>query len=344
MPVSNIFSLAKRFNLSGLNSPPLAALKENPPLSIIPRPLATGLFIVKNNIPSFIQNKSALRNTLKHLEVYRSGQYLHDHFTHWLSDYAKSEPAPLQSYFSGNLELNAVCQDFIKFCFYKNIFLDKEKTLQSFEQHNRISDDAFKKELATLKKEKINLLGFGLGDGYYEKSIADYLVKQGLAQSVKIYGFDPFAEKMEDIQLLTKEMIVASNKPVFDVIIARWVLHHVDLKDRWLDFINCINASAPDSLVLIVEHGLLQNNRSLPDKKLYQLLNATFDVVANIGIRPHWFTSTMPDIGANFFIHYLEPEDLLHIKNKASIQLTQNIFEVGPNFPNQTICCMRPKL
>jgi hypothetical protein len=296
-------------------------------------------------IPAFIKNKHALRSTLHQLGVYTPSKYLHDHYCHWLSAYAcQAQPTILKNYFIDKAGLNSVCQDFIKFCFNENITLDKEKTLQAFEPHDAVSDSAVKKELAKLEcKNEINLLGFGLGNGYYEKSIAEHLLNQGLAKSVKIYGFDPFGEKTEGVEFLTKEQLIANKMPIFDIVIARWVLHHVALQDRWPDFINCINNAKPGTLVLIVEHGFLQDHFSNEDRKLYYLLNATFDIVANIGIRPHWFTSTAPDIGANFFIHYLQPQDFAAIKNGAAIQLTQNIYDIGPNFPNQTICAMKIK-
>ena len=293
-------------------------------------------------VPSFIKNTNALRNALDRVGVYKPSKYLHDHFTHWLSAYAKQSPTALHGYFADKTGLNPLCKDFIQFCFKHNISLDKDKTLQSFEYHDAISDNAVKKELASFKrKEEVNLLGFGLGNGYYEKSIAQHLLEQKLAKSVKLYGFDPFAEKTEGIEFLTKNQLITNKTPKFDVITARWVLHHVALQDRWADFINSVNCSNPDALVLIVEHGFLQNNVSLFDEKLYYLLNATFDIVANIGIRPHWFTSTAPDIGANFFIHYLQSSDFDAIKNNVTVRVTQDIYEVGPCFPNQTICCMR---
>lgn len=299
-------------------------------------------------IPAFIQNTRALRLALGRLKVYTPSKYLHDHFTHWVSAYAchsasAAKPlTPLHRYFAGQLELNPVCQDFIKFCFSNGIVLDKDKTLQSFAQHNELADNAVKKELIKFKRrDTVNLLGFGLGDGHYENGIAQHMLNQGMAKSVKIYGFDPFAEKGEGIDYLTPAQLTAHDAPLFDVITARWVLHHVSLQNRWTDFISCVNRSKPNTQVLIVEHGFMQSSVSPLHRKLCHFLNATFDVVANVGIRPYWFTSTAPDIGANFFIHYLQPEDFATIKSKVTVQVVQDIYDIGPKFPHQTICSMQ---
>jgi len=214
--------------------------------------------------------------------------------------------------------------------------------LQSFNYHNKLSDISLKQELAKITpKESINILGFGLDEGYYEKSLSQFLIDHGIAKTVNIYGFDPYAQKTPDIEYLIPEQLISDKVPRFDVVVARWVLHHVALQHRWGDLINCINHCNSGARVLIVEHGFLKKQHSLADKKLYYLLNATFDIIANIGLRPRYFTNTAPDLGANFFIRYLEPEDFSAIKNSVSLQITQDIFEVGPGFPNQTICSIR---
>ena len=84
-------------------------------------------------IPAMVQNKELLRAKFHESGVYHlPGGYLHDHFSEWLSTYARQSPPALDAYFSGQAVLNEVCQDFIGFCFKKGIALDKEQTLSSF--------------------------------------------------------------------------------------------------------------------------------------------------------------------------------------------------------------------
>ncbi len=299
--------------------------------------------LLPSRIPKIVQNKDLLRAKLHNSGVYLAGRYLYDHFSEWLSRYAIQSPPALEAYFSGQVVLNEVCQDFIGFCFKKGIVLDKEQTLSSFAHHDALSDAALKRELDGITPAKeLKLLGFGLGDGSYEKSLSEYLIHKRITDSVKMYGFDPYAKQLEGIEYLSPAQL-KGHTPAFDIITARWVLHHVALKNRWTDFIDCINHSKVNTRVLIVEHGFLRKAPSDMDTKLHYLLNATFDVVANIGIRPHWFTDTAPHIGKNFFVHYLTDKDFSEIKRSVHFDLTQDIYEAGPAFPNQTLCSMRVK-
>lgn len=294
--------------------------------------------------PHFFQNKTALTKALQNLDGYIEQNYLHDHFIHWLHAYAMDEASQpvLNQYFSGGCDLTTICQHFIQFCFKHNIQLDAAKTLQSFDYHNELSDSAVKKELLTIQpKESINILGFGLDEGHYESRLAQFLIDHGLTKQVKLFGFDPYALKNPNIQYLSIEQLQSTSIPQFDLITARWVLHHVEMQQRWQHFIDVINHSHLDAMVLVVEHGFLSSASSPLDVRVNDLLNATFDIVANIGLRPRYFTDSAPNIGANFFIHYLTPQDFTRIHDSIKLGATQHRYDVGPGFPNQTIQCWR---
>jgi hypothetical protein len=237
-----------------------------------------------------------------------------------------------------------VCKDFIKFCFEKNIFLCPQKTLQSFSFHNELINSSIQKELQKINpKPNINILGFGLDEGCYEKTLGEFLLANKIAKSVNIYGFDPYALKTPGIKYLTPEEL-GSNDISFDLIIARWVLHHVELRHRWGDLEKCINQCSADAMVLIVEHGFLQKNMPVLEKKSYYLFNALFDIVANIGLRPRYFYHPISGIKNDFFIQYLELKDLESIKKNIKVNCVENIYEVGPSFPNQTLISYKAKI
>ncbi len=90
----------------------------------------------------------------------------------------------------------------------------------------------------------------------------------------------------------------------------------------------------------MVEHGYLSKKFPPEQERLYQFLTATFDIVANIGIRPEIFTSTTPP-GKNFYVDYLSPSDFAHIRQGLRITHSSKIYDVGPGFPNQTICQLK---
>lgn len=72
------------------------------------------------------------------------------------------------------------------------------------------------------------------------------------------------------------------------------------------------------------------------------MLNTLLDIIANIGLRLSYFTQTAPQLGNNFFIHYLEMSDFSSIlKNSSQNICYQTIHDMGPNFPKQTMCCFR---
>ena len=288
------------------------------------------------NIPYFLTNKEAFKSLLHKTNPYTIDNYVHDHFIFWLSAYAANNKECLQAYFNDKHGLEPVCRDFISFCFNQGIDLDPNKTLKAFDYHNQLSDVAVKNELNKIKpKDTMNLLGYGLDEGIYEKHLASYLLSNNIANKVNLYGFDPYATKTTGISYLSSEQLINKDVPLFDLVTARWVLHHVELKNRWSDFINCINQCNPGANILIVEHGYLKNTESL-HKKNSDLLNAAFDIVANFGFRREYMAT-------NFFVQYLEPKDFSDIKNNVKLQTTQDIYDVGPNFPNQTICAMKVK-
>lgn len=294
-----------------------------------------------DSVLCFLRNESLLKSSLIEADSYIKDNYIHSHFVSFLSAYSNANSELLLGYFKGTHSFEEVCRDFIKFCFSKDISLNEKETLHSFAYHNQLSDSAVKSEVSKLTpKSHINLLGFGLDEGTYEKSIAEYIIQNGIAKTVTVYGFDPYANKKADIIYLNKDQLTDINTPKFDLITARWVLHHVVSQDRWDDLIHCVNNCTTDARILIVEHGFLKTKNSNQDRKLSDLLNATFDIIANIGLRPRYFTDSLPDLGANFFIQYLLRSDFEKIKKGLKLS-EEKIYDVGPSFPNQTICSMR---
>lgn len=290
----------------------------------------------------FLQNAPQLKASLDKINNAAISDYLHQHFLFWLNAYALHQPSACLDYLSGKGKLDTLCSDFIQFCFENQISLDKDRTLNSFKKHNELSDHATKAELVCIEpKQELALLGFGLDDGAYEKTIAEHLVATGKAKQVKIYGFDPYAKKSDFVRYLSVEDL-ANNQFKFDLVLARWVLHHVELKHRWGDFISCINSCQDGAKVVIIEHGFLQED-DLLYKRLSNFLNATFDIVANIGIRPGYFLDS-ERIGANFYIHYLSLNDFATIRAGISVgHVDVKLYDVGPGFPNQTVCSMSLK-
>ncbi len=290
-------------------------------------------------ILDFFGNTEAVKTAFNQIDSKLADNYLYNYFILWLSYYVQKNRQCLQDYYSDKQDLAFICSNFINFCFKNKIILNAERTLQSFAAHNQLSDDAVKKELVPMvTKSNVNLLGFGLDEGSYEKELAQYLTMQGVSK-VTLYGMDPYAKKSTGIHYLTPCQLSVEPKLRFDLIIARWSLHHVALRSRWTDLSQCIKRCSSDARILFIEHGFLEESVSPLERKLYIFLNATFDIIANIGLRPRYFTETAPHLGKNFFIRYLDFNDFNKISNSARQIKSQKIYDVGPVFPNQTIFC-----
>lgn len=175
-----------------------------------------------------------------------------------------------------------------------------------------------------------------------KKDLHNFLIDNGKARKVNLYGYDPYSKNIPEIKLLTTKQLCTAEYPHFDIIIARWVLHHVELKHRWNAFIQCMKRCSTTGSAFIVEHGFLKSKpQHALDERFFYLVNATLDVVANIGIRPEWFLKTYPNIGNNFFIHYLTPNDF-ELFGKKSVEKfnIQTVDDCGPEFSNQTLHCL----
>ena len=292
---------------------------------------------------ALLKDGNRLKSVLDEINQGVIGNYLHNHFISGLNAYAHQNFSFCTGFLEGDVPLEAICRSFIQFCSANKMYLDPAKTLDSFERHNQLSDEAVKYELKKITpkpKVELNLLGFGLDTGYYEQELARYLVTSHKAEKVNIFGFDPYANPNRAIRYLSVDEL-NSGQWTFDLIVARWVLHHVAMNYRWDDFVNCINRCNPGAEVLIVEHGFLAE-ASLFDRRVSALFNAVFDIVANIGLRPDYFFKGSA-LGEKFFIHYLEPKDFSKIASHVSVKVGLNIYDVGPVFPNQSICKMTKK-
>lgn len=296
----------------------------------------------ERSVIEFLADKEQLSAAFSRLGGPDFENYLNSRFIEAVSSYVKDDPSSMRRYLLGTLDLNALGRDFIIYCFNSGLKLDKDQTLASFDYHNALSDAAVKKELMDFSpKDEINVLGFGLDEGQYEASLSDFLVENGKAGKVNLFGFDPYAVHKEGIQFLSREELQSLDIQ-FDLVTARWVLHHVDSQYRWSDFSLCMSKLAFGAKALVVEHGFL--GVAPPSKiegRLYYSLNALFDIVANIGLRPTYFTRSYPELGKDFFIQYLKPDDFNRISSASFFQSAPSIYEVGPPFPNQTIFSLK---
>lgn len=271
------------------------------------------------------------------------GDYFVVNFLSLLSDFSNNYSNDIVDYFDSKISITDFAKKFAKFIFSKKNHISKVNLINSLKKHNDISDKEIKNILLNLTyKKEINLFGFGIDDGFYEIKLSHYLVNNGITDKVNIYGLDPFVkDKNPQVEYLDIKQILSKKYPKFDVIIARWVLHHVLPELRWNDFVSCIDKINKDSVVIVVEDSYVSGSINELDKLFYELIYAAADVFANIGFRPSWLLDD-GKFCQNFYIKYLNFDDVQNIENATSITFKEKkIYNIGPTFPCQTIICFK---
>lgn len=258
--------------------------------------------------------------------LYRAGyekNYLNTLFIQVFTRYSGGNQHLLEAYLSDKLPLMGVMKNFIDFCVENKIQPNPGLTLDAFKEHNQHLDKVVKKELSETRwpKRSINLLDFGCGDGSYGKQVAKHLMKTGCVEGVNLFGFDPYAQPGPAITYINGPGVV------FDLVIARWVLHHVTQENRWRNFVQFLT---PLTKVLIIEHGLLMSaDQSTVGTRWDALVNAAFDVVANLGFRPEY-------VEKSFYVDYFKYPDLLTEMQPACGGCQFKLFQL-PTAPAQTV-------
>jgi len=177
-------------------------------------------------------------------------------------------------------------------------------------------------------QEHVSILGFGLADGGFELELCAMLKKHGKANGVTLYGLDPNLGEHSDIISITPEDIYNNKTPKFDLIISRWVLHHIMPNHRWQSFIGCLQHLTEDGLAIVVEEGISAKTQN---EKSSLFFIATIDVLANFYLWPDYLTSKYD----GYFAQYLLDDDLEDISKQAKLSYIKK--EVGPIFPHQSV-------
>ena len=287
-----------------------------------------------------LQDKEKAKLFYKALGWYESGTYFGDLAAEILSGFSQSHPDVIADVIKQEKPLYEVGCQLIAYIFKNHYRFDRDKLYSCLVHYADHVNETIHAIINTLKpKEQINILGFGLRDGAYELSLANRLYAQGLAKKVTVYGFDPDSHEVNSsIQKITPAQLFAADCPKFDLIISRWVLHHVHFAERWDGLTQCINQANPQAKILIIEEGcfpLAGHYRF--EVACYELLLACADVMINAGLHQQWLKDIAAGVDEPFFIRYLTANDLYQIEKQLVLPCTRTIYEVGPDFFGQTI-------
>jgi hypothetical protein len=286
-----------------------------------------------------LQSQDELTLFLVYCGTSNENPYLFEQFSDIVSRFSQANTEMLTMYLASSLDLHSVMKQFIRYCYDNNIHLSVSDTLSSFDQHNDLSNEATCRLLDELKpRDTLKILGYGLGEAVYEKLIANYLLQKEIAKEVVIYGYDPYStDTSHFIPLDLGDLKEASE--TFDLVTARWVLHHVPMAERWENFIDCLKCLSVGGKALVVEHGLSPPVVEQADVIFYSLFLGLFDTLANIGIRRN-YPQPRPDGSTDYFVEYLKPADVEQFTRGATQRFSFVQEDVGPVFPNQNICVL----
>ena len=317
-----------------------------------------------------LQSKKSFSNFLSQLKIDQPNPYFANQLTSCVTQFAVANESALEAYFiHQQLSLTEINRQFVHSIYEngQNKELTLTETLDSLgTTFEMVTDFSFKNILTkrfSLEQEprdEIHLLSFGSGAGFYEQSLKRFLIQSGIAKTVHLYGYDPYATPQVDITMLTAEELTTMKDrdnnddtlPLqFDFVLARWSLHHVALSERWTLFESALDCLSPTGTSIVIEHGYRADSdqwelqESSDMEALYLLLNTWIDSVANIGIVPEWFERNPENYGEDFFVQYLTDKDVKemqsHCHRHQPLSFTRH--RTGPCFPWNDILVLQPE-
>ena len=268
-------------------------------------------------------------------EIFPTESYLRDAIIDVVSSFTSQRRSFIEQYLCGSVTLNALCLEVIQHIANEKMSFDSNLALRALAPVDTALDDAIKAVLepeASLRK--LSLCGFGLGDGQYELQLSRHLTTRGLVSQVDLYGFDPHPRfDFSQISPLSSEDLSHSGGPAFDIILARWVLHHIRTEKRWEDFISCVNRSHHDAKIVVLEEGAFApRRRKTRQLLLYEFLAGCADVVVNTILCPSWIFPVGQKPGDQFYLEYLTRDDIAALESAFDMPVTRRIQRICAEF------------
>ncbi|WP_192483460.1 MULTISPECIES: hypothetical protein [Cysteiniphilum] len=283
-----------------------------------------------NLIKLNLHDITLLMRTFNEFGLYQSGNTLANEFAERLIEYSKTNWSLIKLYFNDEVSLTQLCHEFIKTCQNHKELIAPQDILACWDYHNVITNQSILNaiEPLCLEKKDVNIFSYGIGNGEYELSLKSFL-EEKYSINVGVYGYDPYPDiKSNSICYVTPE---ESEQTSYDIIIARWVLHHVEDNCRWSEFSSFLRCLSQHGKAIIIEHGYTETPPETLHEKFLAFLNATYDVITNYHLRPSGFINHN-QTNHSFYISYLNMDDIARIGSGYNVTVTT----LGPKFPQQT--------
>lgn len=272
-----------------------------------------------------------INKILHELGWHKHGTYLADKALEIINGLVVKQKKLINDYFNRTASLAFLANLIIQYIYTQNIKISKEKMLPSLIKYEEIMNSAVENMLmAVADKKKINILGFGIRQGSYEKQIKNFLIEKHKILDADIYGFDP--NKIPDFPIinLSQQQLFSENCPFFDLIIVRWTLHHVDETYRWKDLLRCVNQTKKGSKIIIIEEGTFSDVKDCSFNVLMKnFLFSIADIIANFIYNSKWIDAILQKKENPFYIKYLTSQDIESIENSFQFQSVKTVTSIN---------------
>jgi SAM-dependent methyltransferase len=280
-------------------------------------------------------NSAALRNLLGQMGLANEFTPLADALAGLVSEVTLLESSLVQRYLAGTASFEHLVTALLGTLANRGVSLSPELLYAFFARQDAEADEWLRARIARLgPRETLSILGYGLGDGSFERALASWLVAGGHCRTVELFGFDPHQVAGAPVVMVEGHQLAERR---FDVIIARYVLHHVRPEARWPDLAACVRACRPNGELLIAEQGYpAPGAAAAPGARLEHLLLAALDLVVNAVLYPGWCDPREME-ASGFYLSFLSEEDLTGLRQSLPRVVEREIAQVGTYFPSNTM-------
>jgi hypothetical protein len=234
-----------------------------------------------------------------------------DNFVGLVADIVRSFPAEIRRYLIGSCDLADLLPVIVDRSRKFRQQIGRSTCLQDLRHMEEAIDDVIVNHLRALQPRSVwRILGFGGGSCYYERSIGQRLIRTTNGDELRLYRFDPSGEPAaSDVEDVDLDGHSRAGSLKFDIVICRWVLHHVPDASRWDTIANATSRIGQTGALIIVEEGSFSRRAErAPLRRAYEFLVACEDVLVNGVLRPAFVDTVRMRDGSGFYLNYLTRE------------------------------------
>ena len=257
------------------------------------------------------------------------GDYVPKKFCHISKQMVGANAGSIKEYFLDNITLNELGVKLRSGGIRDFSILDRDSVIKDIMIGKSIinTDLNWKISRSLQGRSKVKILGFGSGSCSELINLKKFLLESKTSEEVELFCYDPY-NRSNIVNEVTYVDRPAHKKGLeYDLIISRWVLHHVENRFRWDKLISFVNNLSNGGELYILEEGdLVTTEYRGISKKLYYLILLLIDIVINSVLHPGWLSSNE---GKDFFVKYIEYSDLVKIEEGIKFPFDKTSGRLG---------------